>query len=161
MMEECKVQEYESNNTIYDHLIKCENYELCNATLPKWWFECKRNYLCTNCDMMFGHPLEIRDNVECPICLETACGLSYLNCEHKLCVNCFKRCYYMSNGNEPEFPYSHDIREEFDEDPDNLKWKIEYPLIEEWNIECDVWYYENDLKYRNEEYLRHCSICRK
>ena len=34
--------------------IKCKNYELCKGVLPKWCFECKGNYLCTNCHMLFG-----------------------------------------------------------------------------------------------------------
>ena len=54
--------EYENNNIGYDWQyteedgggIKCKNYELCEDVLPKWWFECKGHYLCTNCDMMFG-----------------------------------------------------------------------------------------------------------
>ena len=82
-----KDTEYENNNIAYDYQytkevdggIKCKNYELCETVLPKWWFECKGNYLCTNCHMLFGtwgesHTgkgiLEISDNLECPICLE-------------------------------------------------------------------------------------------
>ena len=53
--------EYENNNICFDYQnpeedgggIKCKNYELCEGVLPKWWFECKGNYLCTNCHMMF------------------------------------------------------------------------------------------------------------
>ena len=77
--------EYEENNIAYDEQhpedgdggIKCMNYELCETVLPKWCFEYKGNYLCTNCHMLFGTwgkshtgKLEISDNLECPICLE-------------------------------------------------------------------------------------------
>ena len=84
--------EYEKNNIGYDWQypqetgggIKCKNYEICEAVLPLWWFDCKGNYLCTNCDCMFGtwsNPkagifktgkgvLPVVNNVECPICLE-------------------------------------------------------------------------------------------
>ena len=84
--------------------IKCKNYEICEAVLPKWWFECKGSYLCTNCDMMFGtwgsgensHTgkgiLEISDNIGCPICLETKRGISYPKCNHMACIECFKIC---------------------------------------------------------------------
>ena len=49
---------YESNNIAYDRQypqedgggIKCKNFELCVTVLPKWWFECKGNYLCSDCD---------------------------------------------------------------------------------------------------------------
>ena len=77
--------EYENNNNIdFDSQypeqdgggIKCKNFELCESVLPKWWFECKGNYLCSNCHMQFGTwgnqtgkgVLEINDNIECPIC---------------------------------------------------------------------------------------------
>jgi len=81
--------DYENNNIAYDCQytkedgggIKCKNYEVCQAVLPKWWFECKGNYLCTNCHMMFGTwrsgdytqtgkgILNTFDNIECPVCL--------------------------------------------------------------------------------------------
>ena len=36
--------------------------EICEAILPIWWFDCKGNYLCTNCDMLFGKEFNISDN---------------------------------------------------------------------------------------------------
>lgn len=99
--------EYEKNNKINDY-IKCKNYELCNATLPNWWYECKGNYLCINCHMLFGtwgsgvnrHTgkgiLPISDNLECPICLNIKRAISQPNCEHTVCIDCFKRCQYDS-----------------------------------------------------------------
>ena len=110
-----KILEYENNNIGFDWQypqedgggIKCKNYELCEAVLPKWWFECKGNYLCTNCHMMFGTwkfkgqeyktgkgILDISDNIECPVCLEVKRSISQPNCEHTLCIECCKRCYY-------------------------------------------------------------------
>lgn len=116
-----KDTEYENNNIAYDYKyteevgggIKCKNYELCETVLPKWWFECKGNYLCTNCHMLFGTwesqgmqytgkgILEISDNLECPICLDKKRGISQPNCDHTLCINCFKRCHY-GKGEEYE-----------------------------------------------------------
>ena len=116
-----KDTEYENNNTAYDWQyteedgggIKCTNYELCESVLPRWWFECKGNYLCTSCHMLFGTwkfqgqeyktckgILEISDNLECPICLENKRGISQPNCEHTLCIDCFKRCHYCKDENE-------------------------------------------------------------
>ena len=119
-----KDTEYENNNIAYDlqHAeedgggIKCKNYELCESVLPRWWFECKGNYLCTNCHMLFGTwkfqgqeyktgkgILEISDNLECPICLEeNKRGISQPNCEHTLCIDCFKRCHYGKDGKDEE-----------------------------------------------------------
>jgi hypothetical protein len=174
--------EYEINNVGYDWFrskdtgggIKCKNYELCECILPKWWFECKGNYLCTSCHMMFGtwgrgenrHTgkgiLPIVDNFECPICLETTKGISQPRCDHSVCIRCFKRCYFGDEtcAGEPEFPYP-EMEDDYYDDPKNPKWKIDYPLIKIYNAAHNKWQYERDEKYTNETYLRMCPLCRK
>ena len=176
--------EYENNNIGYDWQytekdgggIKCKNYELCEVILPKWWFKCKGHYLCSNCDIMFGTwkndtlgvcktgkgALDMSDNIKCPICLEVKRSISQPNCEHTLCIECFKRCYYGDNHieNEPIFPYP-DIEDEYYEDQENLKWETNYPLIKIYNEDWNKWDDEQIRKYENEEYLRKCPICRK
>jgi hypothetical protein len=170
--------EYENNNIGFDFQypdvagggIKCNNYELCECVLPKWWFECKGNYLCTNCHMMFGTwgkcntgkgILEINDNLECPICLENKRSITQPNCEHRLCIECFKRCYYgdSDNENEPNFPYP-DIEDEYYEDQNNQKWETDYPLIKIHNEEWNKWDNEKNQKHENEKYLKKCPLCR-
>ena len=113
--------DYENSNVGYDEHdgegIKCKNYVVCDTILPNWWFECKGHYLCTNCHMMFGTwgnthigkgILEINNKLECPICLEIKICISQPRCEHSVCVDCFKRCYYghKNRDGEPIFPYS-------------------------------------------------------
>ena len=177
--------EYEKNNIGYDYQytiddgIKCKNYEMCNTILPKWWFDCKNSYLCTNCDMMFGTwknkkagvyktgkgELPIKDNLECPICLDIKRGISQPNCDHTLCIDCFKRCYYgdESRDGEPQFPYSKEIENEYDEDIylKNPKWDKDYPLIKKYNEEWNKWDDNKQQKFNDEENLRNCPICRK
>lgn len=81
-------------------IVKCNNYILCKTKLPEWWYSCKGQWLCTNCDIDFGKwqggkgTLIIKDNVECPICLETKKGISLPKCDHYICIGCFKRCYF-------------------------------------------------------------------
>lgn len=172
--------EYENNNIGYDYQytkedgggIKCKNYEICLEILPQWWFECKGKYLCTNCDMMFGTwssgnykqtgkgILLFKDNIHCSICLEYKRGVTYPNCNHYACIDCFRRCYYGDETREPIFPYP-DIEEEYYDDPDNPKWNIDYPLIQIYNMEHDKWLHEYEEKYTNEEFLRKCPLCRK
>jgi len=171
---------YEENNIGFDEQyteedgggIKCKNYKLCKCVLPKWWFECKENYLCTNCHMMFGTwgsgenahigkgILEISNNIECPICLEVKKCISQPRCDHSLCISCFKRCYYGDRDDEPKFPYP-DIVDEYDDDPENIKWTNDYPLIEIYNEESKKWEDEKNEKYENELNLRTCPLCRK
>lgn len=171
--------EYENNNIAYEYQyteevgggIKCKNYELCKTLLPKWWFECKGNYLCINCHMLFGtwgesHTgkgiLEISDNLECSICLENKRSITQPNCEHTVCIKCFKRCYYGDDNteNEPKFPYPY-IEDEYYEDQDNQKWDTDYPLVKIYNEEWEKWDDEKNQKYENEENLRKCPLCRK
>ena len=157
-----KRDNYENNNIVYDinneEGIKCKNYELCKIVLPKLW---KANYLCINCDMMFGGILEIKDTIECPICYEYKKGISQPRCNHFICIDCFKRCYYIDTNGEPIFPYPDNINDEYLEDINNTKWNIDYPLIKLYNEEYDKWEYNREKKYDNEKYLRICPICRK
>jgi hypothetical protein len=104
---------YENNNIAYDIQcpesigggIKCKNYILCEAVLLNYWFDMKRHYLCCNCDSMFGtwgNPetefsnngkgvLDVIENLDCMICLETKTGISLPKCDHYICIDCFKR----------------------------------------------------------------------
>ena len=174
--------DYENNNIGYDWQyteedgggIKCKNYIICEAVLPKWWFDCKGCYLCNNCDMMFGTwssgeykqvgkgVLEMSNNLECPICLEIKECISQPRCNHSLCIICFKRCYYGDENIEgkPIFPYP-DIEYEYDDDTENIKWVNDYPLIKIYNEEFNKWDDEKTEKYENEKNLRICSLCRK
>lgn len=171
--------DYEKNNIGYDYQypnggIKCKNYIICHEVLPEWWFDCKEHYLCTNCHMMFGTwksreiqytgkgYLPVHNNEECPICLEITTLVEQPRCEHKCCINCFKRCYYGDEDkeNEPQFPYP-EIEDEYYDDQDNEKWTIDYPLIEEYNTSYNIWDDKKQEKYKNEEYLRSCPLCRK
>jgi hypothetical protein len=163
--------DYENNNIGYDWQyteedgggIKCKNYIICEEVLPKWWFDCKGCYLCTNCHMMFGTwESEMSNNLECPICLEIKECISQPRCNHSLCIGCFKRCYYGDKNidREPIFPYP-DIEDEYYDDIENIKWVNDYPLIKIYNEEWNKWDDENTKKYENEKNLRICSICRK
>lgn len=147
---------------------ECSNYILCKTTNPKWLLDCHGG-LCLHCDMMFGKwcdgkgILNIINNVECPICYELTTCLSQPKCDHYICISCFKRCYYgdKNNDNEPMFPYP-DIENEYYADPENIKWKNNYPLIDIYNNICDELDEEYELKRSLEEiYLAKCPICRK
>ena len=160
--------EYEKNNIGYDHQfppedgggIKCKNYELCNDILPKWWFDCKGNYLCTDCDMIFvKSELTIIDNLECPICLEKKRSVTQPNCDHTICIECFKRCWNFNNEGHPTFPYP-EIMDEWERDQNNPKWYTEYPLIKKYDEYWELWNTENENREENEDNLRKCPICR-
>jgi hypothetical protein len=175
---------YEDNNIAYDCQypetmgggIKCKNYILCETVLPKDWVDMKGCYLCTGCDILFGTwgdpengwgnngkgVLDVIENLDCMICLETKTGVSLPKCTHYICIDCFKRCYY--GEPYPPFPYP-EIQEEYYDDTEqndipNPKWATDYPLIvvyeEEWEI-C-----ENKNSSRTlDDHLSRCPLCRK
>lgn len=166
--------EYEKNNLIYDENykeegIKCKNYELCKTILPKWWWDCKCMYLCTNCHMMFGTwnssgddilgkdrgVLDFKDNIKCPVCYEIKRGISYPRCNHYVCISCFKRLIYGEES--PKFPYP-EIEEEYCEDENNPKWQKYLPLIKKYDKDYDEWEYKQSCG--EEENLKLCPICR-
>lgn len=168
---------YETRNIVYDSQypeggIKCKNYEVCDSLLPDWWWDCKGCYLCTNCHMQFGTwtnkleggnngkgILEFIDNYECVICMETKRCISQPKCNHFICIDCFKRCYYGDKSGEPEFPYP-EIEEEYYDDQENPKWD-NYPLISIYNKNWNAWDDNRIEKYERETNLRCCPLCRK
>jgi hypothetical protein len=98
--------QYEEENVGYDCEypeggIKCKNYELCESLLPKWWFECKANYLCPYCDMhrFFGwKELVFRDSdEECIVCNETGSKQVKFpaECGHWFCTTCTRNIIFI------------------------------------------------------------------
>ena len=160
--------EYERSNIAYSEQwteergggIKCKNYEICKAVLPYWWYECKCRYTCTTCDSLFGKELVFIALVDCPICLESTRGVIQPTCEHAICIKCFERCRYGEKMPRPLFPYSDEIWEEYTDNWRNPKWNIEYPLIKQWNDECNRIDAEEMARYDREAYLRQCPLCR-
>ena len=108
--------------------------------------------------------LEFYDNRECPVCLEKKRSILQPRCEHTLCIECFKRCYWGYNDsdieNEPQFPYP-DIEKEYYKDPENLKWNNDYPLIKKYNEDRNK--HDDAIIFRisNQDYLQTCPLCRK
>jgi hypothetical protein len=105
--------------------------------------------------------LQFNNDTECPICLEIKRCVKMINCDHYVCIDDFKRMHYgETRENEPVFPYSEEIEIEYSEDPMNLKWEKEYPLIELYNESYRQWDERYDKKYYEEENLRKCPLCR-
>jgi len=171
---------YEANNVAFNEQnncdgFKCKNYEVCDAVLHCQWYNMKGHYLCTNCDYDFGTwsnsdyninrtgkgELGFADNIECPVCLEVKRGVTHPNCDHYICISCFKRCYYGDTSGRPEFPYPIEVMDEWENDRDNPRWDVEYPLIRPWEEALDNWDDNHDLQYEKEEHLRQCPLCRK
>ena len=147
-------------------VFKCKNFELCEYEgEPMCPHGCGCSWsipgLCMNCVMMFRKELLFQDKVECPICYETKRGLVQPKCEHTICLDCFKDCYYI-NYEEPDFPYSSDVQTEYDEygcfDDTPRSFLDMYPLIDEYEKESNRRYEKNEEMVRVNS---RCPLCRK
>lgn len=166
----------EHKHPLYSTGIKCKNYEVCGSDLPDYWPKEVGKCLCFQCHEMFGTwssgdyrqtgkwELKFYDDIECPICFEIKRSVTYPNCDHTICVDCFKRCYFGDDDedNRPKFPYP-DILDEYEIDPNqrtNPRWDEYRYLIDIWDKQDDEWNDASQLKFMNEEHLRQCCICR-
>jgi len=143
---------------------KCSNFILCNEIEPRCYLQLNTKYnLCRNCHMLFGTwgdqkgkgKLNFIDNIECVICYETKINVSQPNCEHSICIDCFKRCYYGEDN--PKFPYE-ELENEYYDNPNDPKWN-NYEKIKEW-LEADK-LFEEKFEKNNEKNLKSCPLCRK
>lgn len=89
-------------------------------------------------------------------------GVNLPNCEHSICISCFKRCFKgdQDKENEPSFPYSKELEEQYHENQENPLFAND-PLIIEYNRKWNEWDDRNVEKYEQEENLRKCPLCRQ
>ena len=163
--------------------IKCKNYILCSAQFPEMYIDCWGGEgLCYSCLTSFGTCEKMPNgnivkigkgilettNMCCPVCNEIKICISQPYCNHSLCVECFKECYgdnWEYDVEDPQFPYSEDIKREWMEDVsgDNEieKFVNKYPLMKKYRDEDDKWYDNKIEAWRKIKHLFHvCPICK-
>lgn len=146
---------------------KCPNYIFCGEELPFIILDCHGG-LCLHCDMNFGTwkdgkgKLIVFDSEECPICLDIKDCVCLPFCSHHVCVDCLKKCYEFDEDseNEPEFPYSQEIQEEYEKMKEYGKWEND-ELINKYKEECNEWECKREIAHEEKKNLRCCPICRK
>jgi hypothetical protein len=140
--------------------VKCPNYLVCGNISPQRILSSHKG-TCFNCRISFGH-LEFFTNEECPICLDTKLCVKQSKCNHKICVDCFKRCHFPPywNDPQPQFPYDSELEDEYESQFDLPRWKND-PLIQKYQEDCNKWELERQIREKNENYLKRCSICRQ
>lgn len=157
----CLQQSFSPNDYIYSfpcvHNCKplpCYNSFVCNRICPLWCLNIHGG-TCINCAVSFGK-LYFNGTNECPVCLDNKDLIKLPNCSHAMCSDCFKRCYmYSDDINEPPFPYP-DIEEEYFDNQDDPQWN-QYPLIQRYHIDYDIW---KSNVYHQRQQLSRCPICR-
>lgn len=143
--------------------IKCPNYLVCEHLRPQWFLWCHRGVCGTPCGVSFNNThLQFFENTECPICFETITCVKQINCEHKICIDCFKRCHLPPywNDPQPDFPYDSSVEDEYDNDQENPRWRND-PLIQKYERDSNKWYNDREIREESESYLKVCSLCRK
>ena len=141
--------------------MKCPNFLVCGRIEPQWVLRCHKGLCISPCTTSFGY-LQFTDNEECPICLEIKTCVKQLQCDHKTCVDCFKRCHLPPywDDPQPEFPYDSELEDEYDADWENIRWRND-PLIQKYEADSKKWELERQIQEANESYLKVCSICRR
>lgn len=142
-------------------LFQCPNYLVCGFAGPKWYLGCHSG-VCYSCNMNFGQKLDLsKEKEECPICYEEEFSIKMINCNHRICYICFKKCFTITYDHEDkiENPFEwiddisdQEIQESIYEKIENTDKYLEYEQKIE-NIR---------LKKQEEiEKLSKCCICRK
>ena len=165
---------------------QCRNFIVCGDVAPgdsnPCLFDLRNPWTCMNCHMFFGEwtstgtdsktlgqgksregVLQFSDALlECPVCLELKTSVAHPRCDHFVCIDCFKRCYYgdPDESGKPTFPYP-EVEAEYYDTRDAAEWKNGmYPLLALFEYADDLWDTLRAYKYETEEYLRVCPLCR-
>lgn len=148
--------------------VKCANFLVCDTILPKCITYVHKG-TCMSCAYTFGKAplwngkLSFYESVECPICFEEKPGIKHPNCDHKVCIECFKSCIYgtrIRSIPEPVFPYPAHIEDEYENNHEDPRFKND-PLIIKYNEDFRIYETTLENNYENEANLRSCGLCRK
>lgn len=154
--------------SLKNEIIKCPNYKVCASKVPQWILDLK-NGTCVTCDIAFGPwrngkgKLEFKDAVECSICLGTKEGVSNPKCDHFICVECFKRCYFPILD-KPNFPFNSEKETEYFDYDEGLISKPGW-LNEEAQQKINDYFREyeevEEQEREDSDRLGKCPLCRK
>lgn len=159
-----------ANDILFPPISNCHNYELCNG-----YYSDKTNGLCFKCATANVDILTRNPSIDCPICtLDNLKGVKMPNCEHYICNDCFKTCYYPETDNStmPKFPiddkekedkyefYFTNVEEIIDLKPTDLT-EEEYQLIIRYHHNCTIWNYNKvSEECKMKRMLQRCPLCR-
>lgn len=140
---------------------KCPNFIVCHEKYPECIGECCDG-LCANCDSSYGRwkggpgilTFSVQE-IECPICFENSItNVKLPNCDHYICVSCFRVFSYGLPIPQPPFPYNDEIWTLYEELGINNPRFINDELIHQWEHDCNE--HEERINVSNRE----CPLCR-
>ena len=120
----------------------CPNYIICNNNIENITL----GSICADCNLLFGKwrkkvgILKIKSEKEiCPLCSNIDLSICRPDCEHYLCVQCFKILYFGTSFSKPLFPFP---------DKEIMYWiNIENDIDAEWMKGIHIQEYLNKLTY--------------
>jgi hypothetical protein len=140
--------------------VKCPNFAVCGEIGPQWYFNCHRGW-CWSCKDKFGKTLTfLEEPAECPICTEVGSCVVQPNCNHSICITCFKRTRIDGPPREPQPPFPYPDRDDEYNSLDAPAELLRDPLVLAWNTQLEHQDLERSMRYQAEEYLRKCPLCR-
>jgi hypothetical protein len=75
--------------------IKCGNFYIKEKDGLKICSSCARNQEGEKSDIFSSiEDIVIKENIECPVCLDKKCSIQLPNCTHFCCISCFKKIYF-------------------------------------------------------------------
>jgi hypothetical protein len=162
---ECGYKTYDDYTCVHRcQPIACPNVKVCGDRSPAWYLRCHGGR-CHGCKMNLGKDLTFpAEDQECPICFETKPSVVQPNCDHSVCIECFKRMRVDGppRTGEPQFPYPDREDEYFDHDPFQPPHPLETdPLVIRFHRDHERWEEEWSQRRAAEENLRKCPLCRK
>jgi len=144
--------------------IKCPNFKLCGTAAPQCILWCNGGR-CANCDMTFGCDLTFTEKEvaeECVVCLEDKTTFVRWECQHDLCLECFRKNHgWRSDFMAPILL----IEPKVYTDKEYAVAKIEMERIEAEDAKRVVVLDENGWEVESPEperpeYIGKCPICR-
>lgn len=137
----------------------CLNSLVCNSTQENAIMVTGGN-LCFTCDIAFRKTLTILEKVNCPLCLEKQVqGVQRLDCEHYLCISCFKKAHFGSFVEpRPTFPYPNQIELDIADILWDPEWKKDLLLLK-YAKDTEEWETRLYAAFLKDEQMRECDEC--
>jgi hypothetical protein len=138
---------------------ECLNFSVCNSSQTNS-IMIQGSLLCFSCDIAFGKPLTFLHKADCQICSsQKVDAIKRLNCDHALCLTCFKKAHYGEPPVKPVFPYEKKIELEYLENEWDPRWNND-PLIKKYQADYSAWVEKLHANFKECDPMRTCAVCK-
>jgi hypothetical protein len=137
----------------------CPNFLVCNSSQENSIMITGGN-MCFSCDVAFVKPLVFLENTNCQVCsVEATTAVKRFECNHALCLTCFKKAHYGDPPPRPAFPYEKNLELEYLENEWDPKWSQD-PLIKKYHFDYSAWVEKLHTNFKECDPMRSCAECK-